>query len=153
MSIRQINQSHRYSNVKYIVKSHNMFGIYHRMRFRCVFGNSYLQGTKVQIISDLVGYIIPFLEINTTKDPKTAKNLILRHLFAEKAVPLQRSSNRTVTQRKAFLLYPKLEITTPKTCMQDKTNVLPLGLVIQVYPYIEPWDVGTISIHSIQGLW
>ena len=33
MSIRQINQSHRYSNVKYIVKSHNMFGIYHRMRF------------------------------------------------------------------------------------------------------------------------
>ena len=36
MSIRQINQSHRYSNVKYIVKSHNMFGIYHRMRFRCV---------------------------------------------------------------------------------------------------------------------
>ena len=35
MSIRQINQSHRYSNVKYIVKSHNMFGIYHRMRFRC----------------------------------------------------------------------------------------------------------------------
>ena len=34
MSIRQINQSHRYSNVKYIVKSHNMFGIYHRMRFR-----------------------------------------------------------------------------------------------------------------------
>ena len=33
MSIRQINQLHRYSNVKYIVKSHNMFGIYHRMRF------------------------------------------------------------------------------------------------------------------------
>ena len=37
MSIRQINQSHRYSNVKYIVKSHNMFGIYHRMRFSCVY--------------------------------------------------------------------------------------------------------------------
>ena len=36
MSIRQINQSHRYSNVKYIVKSHNMFGIYHRMRFRII---------------------------------------------------------------------------------------------------------------------
>ena len=41
MSIRQINQSHRYSNVKYIVKSHNMFGIYHRMRFN-VFGQKKL---------------------------------------------------------------------------------------------------------------
>ena len=36
MSIRQINQLHRYSNVKYIVKSHNMFGIYHRMRFSLI---------------------------------------------------------------------------------------------------------------------
>ena len=33
MSIRQINRRHRFSIVKYIVKSHNMFGIYHRMRF------------------------------------------------------------------------------------------------------------------------
>ena len=53
MSIRQINQSHRYSNVKYIVKSHNMFGIYHRMRFRCVtviLQNSHSEAKKELII-------------------------------------------------------------------------------------------------------
>ena len=46
MSIRQINQSHRYSNVKYIVKSHNMFGIYHRMRFRCIIHIAMEQNVK-----------------------------------------------------------------------------------------------------------
>ena len=88
MSIRQINQSHRYSNVKYIVKSHNTFGIYHRMRFFCILcqeqrheaiaiprGKNRTQTTKMDVAMEMSNFLHSLLTSRTTQEIGNAINV------------------------------------------------------------------------------